>query len=110
MGLKTRILASRGNFSGGEGAMLNTQEIMDAYERWRANTPAPLTLEEIGSFLKDEYQARPLSLDLIPETNIINDEELRPQCVAAMYTITDTATLLSSAKNPRISRRVSAVP
>ena len=78
--------------------MLTTQQIMAVYERWLASPPAQPTLAEVSLFLETEYQARPLSLDVIPETVIVNDEELRPHFVAAVFTITDTATLLNSAK------------
>lgn len=78
--------------------MLTPHQAREAHERWLANPPAPATLTHVSALLKTQYHARPLSLDVIPPTIITNDEELRPEYVAAVFTITDAATLLRSAQ------------
>ncbi len=69
---------------------------MEAFARWRAKTPAQPTIQEVAVFLSERYHAHPLPLSSVPPTILSNDEELRPHLVAAVFTVTDQATLLEA--------------
>ncbi|WP_029067884.1 hypothetical protein [Jonesia quinghaiensis] len=63
------------------------------FERWIAAAPQAPQLAEVGELLREHYNAYQIPTDFMEPDGLENDEEVRVDLVAALYTITNPLTL-----------------